>query len=130
MKKRNRSSGIPRHKRLKRPSRLQAARCWIPKYDGKNLVHGYSKHFAVDKLCAVKELTILGYKISDEYIEQLKRSLEVQRRIKQRSKELREGKLRIDISEDYEYMFWNFEGYLQEEYDDPTKDDWCDDIPF
>ena len=132
MKKRKNKSSVPRHKRLKRSSRLQAARCWIPKYNGKNLVHGYSNHFAVDKLCAVKELSLLGYKIDDEYVEQLKRSLEVQTRINQKRKELREEKLRINIYDDYEDMCWNFDEFLEEENDDAARvnDDWCEDIPF
>ena len=37
------SSKVPRDKRLKRPSRLQVARFWIPKYDGQNLVKGYRR---------------------------------------------------------------------------------------
>ena len=126
MKKRKNSSSIPRHKRLKRLSRLQAARCWIPKYDGQNLVEGYSKHFAVDKICAVKELNLLGYKINDEYVEQLKRSLENQTRSNQRKKELREENEKINTYEDYEDMFWSDEECLKENY----YDDCCDDIPF
>jgi len=132
MKKRKNKSNVPRHKRLKRSSRLQAAKCWIPKYNGKSLVHGYSNHFAVDKLCAVKELTLLGYKIDDEYVEQLKQSLEVQRRLNQKRKESREEKLRGNICEDYWDMYWDLEEYLQEEDDDASgvNEDWCEDIPF
>ncbi|WP_068676755.1 hypothetical protein [Oceanobacillus sp. Castelsardo] len=58
---------IPCHKRMNRSSRLQAAKHWIPRYDGSNLIHGYSKHFAVDKLCAVKEFELLGLPISENY---------------------------------------------------------------
>jgi len=130
--KKKKNSSLPRHKRLKKESRLQAAICWIPKYDGKNLGKGYSKHFAVDKLCAVKELTLLGYKINDEYVEQLKCSIEMQIKFNRKRKELREEKLRINIYDDYEDMFWSFEEYLQEDKDDSSgvNEDWCDDIPF
>ena len=62
----------PRHKRLKREGRLQAAKHWLPEYDGKNIVKGYSKHFGVNKLCAALELQMLGYKISPDYLEQFK----------------------------------------------------------
>lgn len=93
---------------MKRPSRLQAARCWIPKYDGSNLVKGYSKHFGVDKLCAVNELTLLGYKIDEGYVKQLKQSLENQRRINENRKRLREEKQRLEIYGDYEDNFWDF----------------------
>lgn len=122
MKKRKNNSNVPRHKRLKRDSRLQAAKFWIPKYDGQNLVKGYSKHFGVDKLSAVKELTLLGYTISEEYVKQLKRSLEVQIRINQKRKELRKDKYKVDIDED---MFWDFEESLGEK-----KDELCEEMPF
>lgn len=99
MKKQKANSGVPRHKRLKRSMRLQAARCWIAKYDGQDLVKGYSKHFAVN------ELILLGYKIDDKYIEQLKHSLEIQKRINQKKKELKEENLMINTYEDDEDMF-------------------------
>ncbi|HBV97645.1 MAG: hypothetical protein JL50_03620 [Peptococcaceae bacterium BICA1-7] len=82
MGKRKNNSSVPRHKRMKRPARLQAAKHWLPLYTGKNIVRGYAKHFAVDLLCAVKELELLGYQISAQYIEQLKNSIED--RIRQR----------------------------------------------
>ncbi len=68
-------SSVPRHKRMARRPRLQAAKHWIPKYTGKNLVRGYAKHFAVDLLCAVKELEMLGYQFDFEYMDQLKKSI-------------------------------------------------------
>ncbi|WP_404454446.1 hypothetical protein LG329_05645 [Virgibacillus necropolis] len=61
----------PRHKRLNRKERLQAAPHWIEK----NLVHSYSNHFGVDKLCAVNELEILGYSNSEEYSLKLQNAL-------------------------------------------------------
>ncbi|MDR3594741.1 hypothetical protein [Clostridium sp.] len=125
MKKRKNNSNVPTHKRLKKSSRLQAARCWIPKYDGQNLVKGYSKHFGVDKLCAVKELTLLGYKIRDEYVEQLRLSLENQIRINQKRKELRKENSNITTYEECEDMFWDFEECLQEK-----NDEWCKEMPF
>ncbi len=64
----------PRCKQMKRKARLQSAQHWIPKYEGKNLVHGYARHFGVDKLCAINELQILGLEISPEYIKQLKQT--------------------------------------------------------
>jgi hypothetical protein len=125
MKKRKNNSNVPRHKRLERALRLQAAKFWIPKYDRENLVKGYSKHFGVDKLCAVKELALLGYTISDEYVKQLKRSLEDQIRINQKRKELRKEKSNADIDGDYEDMFWEFEEWMEKE-DDYGKEE----MPF
>jgi hypothetical protein len=61
----------PRHKRMNRAGRLQAAKYWLPKFEGKSIVSGYSKHFGVTKICAVIELRMLGYEISEEYLEKL-----------------------------------------------------------
>lgn len=66
----------PRHKRMKRSTRLQAAKAWISKYAGKNIVRGYRNHFAVDWFCAVKELQMLGVTISPHYANGLKRTVE------------------------------------------------------
>ena len=55
---------------MKRQARLESAKHWIPKYEGKSLVRGYVKHFAVDQLCAIMELRLLGIEISAKYIEQ------------------------------------------------------------
>lgn len=54
---------------------MQAAKNWIPKYKGKHLAKGYSKHFGVDKLCAVKELEMLGYPIQYSYKKQLRETM-------------------------------------------------------
>lgn len=110
MKKKGKSN-IPRHKRMLREARLQAANHWIPKYEGKNIVNGYSKHFAVDKLCAVKELEILGYKIDPEYIKRLEESLEGERKAKQHRKQEREqAKNSIPIM-DSDDRFYYIAGY-------------------
>jgi hypothetical protein len=61
------SSSCPRHKRLNRTSRLQAAEKWLEKYTGKNIVRGYRKHFGVNLLCAALELQALGYVVSETY---------------------------------------------------------------
>jgi len=63
-------------KTLKREYRLRSANDWIKTYSGKNIVKGYSKKYSVDKLCAIKELAMIGFKISEEYENQLRQSLE------------------------------------------------------
>jgi hypothetical protein len=60
----------------KREHRIRAAKDWIKNYSGKNIVKGYSKKYSVDKLCAVKELRMIGVDISEEYENQLRQSLE------------------------------------------------------
>ena len=109
MKKQKRNSGVPRHKRLKRDSRLLTAKTWATEYNGRNLVKGYSKHFAVDKLCAIKELTLLGYRFDEEYVQQLKQSIEAQKKLIEKRKKLREEKITINIYDDYECMLCEFE---------------------
>ncbi|MCL4441525.1 MAG: hypothetical protein M1609_13320 [Firmicutes bacterium] len=68
----------PRHKRLKRAGRLQAANIGCLSIYGKNIVRGYARHFGVNLLCSVFKLQMLGYEISSTYIEQLKAN-EIQR---------------------------------------------------
>lgn len=63
-------------KTLKREYRLRSAKDWIKTYSGNNVVKGYSKKYSVDKLSAVKELRMIGIEISEEYENQLRKSLE------------------------------------------------------
>jgi hypothetical protein len=102
---------VPRHKRLKRAGRLQAAKHWIPKYDGKKLVKGYAKHFGVDLLCAVHELQLLGHEISPEYIQQLKQTMLGRQKLaekKKRMKEEQEFQAKYSDSDD---TFYYIAGY-------------------
>ena len=57
----------PRHKRLTRQGRLQAAKTWLQSYPGKNIARGYRKHFGVDSVCAIRELRLLGVAIDPAY---------------------------------------------------------------
>ena len=57
----------PRHKRLTRQGRLQAAKTWLRSYPRKNIARGYRKHFGVDYLCAIRELRLLGFAIDPAY---------------------------------------------------------------
>ncbi|MCC5912563.1 MAG: hypothetical protein JJT76_19260 [Clostridiaceae bacterium] len=109
--KKKKKSNIPRHKRMKRTSRLQATRGWISKYEGENIVRGYSKHFAVDKLCATKELQILGIHIDPEYIKQLKETLKGQekaRKLLKLQKEQERASIKYSDSDD---TFYYIAGY-------------------
>lgn len=77
----------------KREYRLRSAKSWIKAYSGNNIIKGYSKKYSVDKLCAVKELRLIGVDISEEYEKQLINSIEALRRqrlsfIKKREDEL------------------------------------------
>ena len=61
---------------MERAARLQTAKEWIPQYEGKSIVRGYSKYFGVDFLCAITELEMLGVKLDPNYVAQLKLTVE------------------------------------------------------
>lgn len=103
MGKRNKKlSNTPGHKRLKRSGRLQAAKHWIQKYNGVNLIKGYSKHFGVDKLCAVRELEMIGYTFSDAYKQELTNA-NIQMQLKTKKRNAAKKQKRQQLEED----FWN-----------------------
>ena len=77
----------------KREYRLLSAKSWIKTYFGNNIVNGYSKKYSVDKLCAVKELRMIGVDISEEYEKHLINSMEALRRQRLSFKKKREDKL-------------------------------------
>ena len=64
------------------------------------------------------EFTREVYAFIEDYIEQLKQSLEIQKRINQKKKELREENLLINTYEEDEYMFWNEDELFHENYDE------------
>lgn len=76
-----------------RKYRLNFAKDWIKIYSGKDIVKGYSKRYSVDKLCAVKELRIVGVEISEEYEKQLINSIEALKQQRLSFKKKREDKL-------------------------------------
>jgi len=109
--KKKKKSNTPKRKRYKRPERLEAAKLWIPTYEGKRIVRGYTKYFGVNILCAITELQMLGYKFSDEYIEKVKINLEHQRILKERKKEEKELSRISEIYKDRDDTFFFIAGY-------------------
>jgi len=95
----------------KKEYRLRSAKNWIKTYSGKNKVKGYSKKYAVDKLCAVRELRMIGVEISEEYETQLRQSFEslIQHRLSLRKK--REDKLNALNESDSDENFALIVGY-------------------
>jgi len=77
----------------KREYRLRSAKSWIKTYSGNNIVKGYSKKYSADKLCAVKELRMIGVDISKEYEKQLINSMEALSQQRLSYKKKREDKL-------------------------------------
>lgn len=95
-------------KTMKKDSRLQSAKHWIPTYTGKNIVQGYRKKYGVSLICAANELKLLGIEISDTYISQLKRAEENTRKLKEQkaiSKKLKELEQQLhDSNETFYYI--------------------------
>jgi hypothetical protein len=77
----------------KRERRLSSAKNWIKTYSGLNIVKGYSKKYSVDKLCAIKELRMIGVEISEEYERQLINSMEALRQQRLSFKKKQEDEL-------------------------------------
>ena len=53
---------------MKRPARLQSAVSWLRKFEGKNILRSYCKHFGVDWRCAAIELKQLGIQVDADYL--------------------------------------------------------------
>jgi hypothetical protein len=101
----------PRCKRMGRQSRLASARHWLVKYEGKNVVRGYRKHYGVDLLCAVKELQMLGVKLDHEYVDRLKHSEKLRIEQKQTVRERKRKELLEEIYKDSDDTFAYIAGY-------------------
>ena len=83
----NTNNQTPRRKRSSRQSRLAMASQWISNYQGNNIIKGYSTYFGVDKLCAIKELQMLGVKISEERKKQIVDAHEAMTELRKKKKE-------------------------------------------
>lgn len=68
-------NNIPLKKSCNRQRRLTLSVKWMKTYNGGNLIKGYAKNFGVDKLCAIKELEMLGVEISEERKNQIKTAI-------------------------------------------------------
>ncbi|GGA66818.1 hypothetical protein [Ornithinibacillus halotolerans] len=112
-KKKKKRSNTPRHKRLNRQSRVQAAKHWIPKYEGKNLVNGYSKHFGVNKLTAVYELELLGYTFKESYKQKLRESERQKQRKAEERNALKKQQQEEDMFPDSDETFAFIAGYTE-----------------
>ncbi len=72
----------PRLHRLKRHARLNSARAWLPKYEGKKIVRSYRKRYGVDLLCAIAELQMLDVPLDPTYVDRVRTTVdnEIKRR--------------------------------------------------
>ncbi len=109
MRRKKKSKALPpRHKRMKRPARLVAAKSWLPTCSAKNIAKAYKNHFSVDWECTFKELEMLGVHIDPEHIASVKTSIEAEKNRRQ----TRRGKEVEDLfSEDSDENFALIAGY-------------------
>ena len=87
----------PKRKTMSRPSRLASGKKWLESYTG--------------KLCAVKELRMLGIPITEEYENQIKRSMENLAKALKRRKELKEKELSSEKEPSIDETFAFIAGY-------------------
>ena len=64
----NKNNRTPRRKRMQRSARRESAKHWIPMFSGENIVKKYKEWFAVDLVCAIKELKMVGVKLDEQYV--------------------------------------------------------------
>src|SRR5664279_4328452 len=76
--KKHRPPRQPRRQRLKRSERLEAAKLWLPTYEGKHLFRAYRKRYGVNWLTALTELEMLGVPVDLAYKEQVLRTVQQQ----------------------------------------------------
>lgn len=87
----------PRRKRMKRSARLQSAKNWLLTYSGKDPVRGYAKWYAIDPICAIIELRLLGIPIPEKRWEQALKTQETKTAANQKQKK-RKQQEEIDSS--------------------------------
>jgi hypothetical protein len=103
----------PRRKRMTRRGRLSAARAtrWVEQYKGKDIVASYANWFAVDPLCAVIELRILGVTIDAERESRMKATIEARTTERKRRQELRAQAQLEQLPPDSDETFAFIAGY-------------------
>lgn len=101
------TTNVPRQKRMNRKSRLQAAKQWIAKYEGQKIIRDYSKYFAVDNICAIKELGLLGVDLSPHYITLLQKKSSYNAKQKNR----KQNDINESLSQDSDNTFYFIAGY-------------------
>ena len=103
----------PRRKRIKREARLQSAKSWLKDYDGKNVVKSYSKWFAVDSICAMNELELLGLRFTEKEKMNIKKRQEDRIKQKQLLKERKLQKKKEREMEEYDEGFGFIVGFTE-----------------
>jgi outer membrane receptor for Fe3+-dicitrate len=92
-------------KSLARTERLKKAGKWLKSYPGQKPVKAYARHYGVDKICAIKELRMLGVEISVEYEKAISNTIDAIYRQKERRKMEREQKCDPPFESDENFAY-------------------------
>ncbi len=104
-------NNTPRRKRMTREGRLQSGRQWIQKYEGKNIIKGYSNWYGVSEVTAILELKKLGMKIDKERLEKAKSTENSKAMRRAAVKQKKQERGRRDLSQDSDDTFYFIAGY-------------------
>lgn len=109
-KKKNHNKG-PRRKRMNRQARLQSAKHWLTTYEGKNIIRGYKKWYAVSEVCAITELRLLGIQIPEDRLQKAIQAEENKINQRRKQKEAKKQKELEALYEDSDETFCFIAGY-------------------
>lgn len=97
-------SQTPKRKRFQKLARLNAAKGWMEKYDGKSIISGYAKWFGVDKACAIRELKLLDVQIPDELEKQILKSVKERIELKNKVKASNADEMPFESHESFAFI--------------------------
>lgn len=105
-KKQKKKTNAPKRKRLNRKQRIPKAKDWISTYNGKNIVKGYSRWFGVDLFCAITELRLIGVTISQEYENEVRKSLNANKKKQKKNKTFTnfDDEVYTDLENEFEFI--------------------------
>lgn len=98
---------------MRQESRLCSARAtgWVTKYQGGNIIKGYSKWFGVDLLTAITELRMLGIQIDAAREAEVRASIESRTEARRRHREALAQKRFDELCFDADDTFAYIAGY-------------------
>lgn len=106
-------SNTPRRKRMKKESRLSSAKAtgWVGKYQGKNIIKGYSNWYGVDFITAITELRLLGVPIDSAREAEIRATIAARTEARKRQREALARKRFDELYADADDTFAYIAGY-------------------
>lgn len=98
---------------MKKESRLSSAKAngWVGKYQGKNIIKGYSNWFGVDFLTAITELRLLGVPIDSAREAEIRATIAARTEARKRQREALARKRFNELYADADDTFAYIAGY-------------------